>query len=131
MGGVEDGQLGPWQVAVVDDDQAVRQGLCNLLLSVGYSVTGYDSAESFLADGRLERYGCAVLDIKLQGMGGLDCQEQLLYRGVRLPLIFITGFGERAMETRALRAGAIAFLHKPIDVDALLHHLQQAMGGAP
>lgn len=118
-----------WPIAIVDDDGAVRQALNNLLRSVGYSTLEFDSAEAFLASGQLDGFGCAVLDIKLKGMSGIELQERLLALRVTVPTIVVTGHGDAAMRQRALRAGALAFLRKPIDVDALLGHIQQALAG--
>jgi len=118
----------PALIAVVDDDAAVRQAVGNLLQSVGYDSVGYDSAEAFLANAPLARLGCAVFDIKLKGISGFALQERLALAAVALPIIFVTGHADLAMEQRALGAGAIAFLRKPIDADALLGHIAHALG---
>jgi len=119
----------PSLIAVVDDDASVRQAVGNLLHSVGYDSVGFDSAEAFLATAPLARLGCAVLDIKLRGISGFALQERLVQSAVALPIIFVTGHADPAMEQRALGAGAIAFLRKPIDAGALLGHIAHALAG--
>lgn len=119
----------PGLIAVVDDDDAVRQALNNLLKSVGHATLLCASAEEFLACGRLADIACAVLDVKLKGMGGIELQERLRSAGLALPVIFITGHGDAAMQQRAMAGGALAFLRKPLDVDTLLVHIQRAFDG--
>lgn len=125
-------QVTPSLVAIVDDDSAVRAALGNLLKSIGYRILGFASGEEFLASPHLADIGCAVFDIKLKGISGFELQERLAATrpDIALPVIFITGFGDAAMRERALRAGAVAFLRKPVDVDALLGQLHDVLNGA-
>lgn len=114
-------------VFVVDDDEAVRGGLKQLLQSVGLRVQVYASAQDFLASYHLDAPGCLVLDIRMPGMGGLDLQERLAQQDIRLPIIFLTGHGDVPAAVRALKAGAMDFLEKPFNSQVLLDRIQQAI----
>lgn len=114
-------------VFVVDDDQAVRDSLRQLLQAVGLRVQIYASARDFLAAYQPDTPGCLVLDIRMPGMGGLDLQAQLIRQGMRLPIIFLTGHGDVPAAVRALKAGAMDFLQKPVNSQSLLDLVQQAI----
>ena len=114
-------------VFVVDDDRAVRDGLRQLLQAVGLRVQTYASAPDFLAAYQPDTPGCLVLDIRMPGMGGLDLQAQLVQEGVQLPIIFLTGHGDVPAAVRALKAGAMDFLQKPVNSQSLLDLVQQAI----
>ena len=114
-------------VFVVDDDQAVRDSLQQLLQAVGLRVQTYASARDFLLAYRPDTPGCLVLDIRMPGMGGLDLQAQLVQQGVQLPIIFLTGHGDVPAAVRALKAGAMDFLQKPVNSQSLLDLVQQAI----
>ena len=114
-------------VFVVDDDQAVRDSLRQLLQAVGLRVQTYASAQDFLSAYRPDTPGCLVLDIRMPGMGGLDLQSQLVQQGVRLPIIFLTGHGDVPAAVQALKAGAMDFLQKPVNSQSLLDLVQQAV----
>lgn len=114
-------------VFVVDDDQAVRDSLQQLLQAVGLRVQTYASAQDFLAAYQADTPGCLVLDIRMPGMGGLDLQAQLVQEGVQLPIIFLTGHGDVPAAVRALKAGAMDFLQKPVNSQSLLDLVQQAI----
>lgn len=117
----------PVLVCVVDDDDAVRQALDNLLTSVDYVPLSFASGEACLAYARLGDVDFAVVDVKLGGMSGFELQERLNAMDLDLPLVFISGHADSAMEELAMRAGAIALLHKPVDVDRLLVLIEQAL----
>ena len=114
-------------VFVIDDDQAVRESLHWLLESVGHRVCGYSSAREFLNvyDGTTP--GCLVLDVRIPGMSGLELQNHLLERDWCLPVIIVTGHGDVPMAVRAMKAGAIDFLQKPYNDQALLDRIQLAL----
>ena len=112
---------------IVDDDQAVRDGLKALLGARGFALETFDSAESFLAAMDRNVTGCAVLDIRMPGMNGLELQRELKRRAIALPVIIITGHGDVALAVTALKAGAIDFLEKPFDSDALLASIEDAL----
>jgi FixJ family two-component response regulator len=116
-------------VSIVDDDEAVRQALEGLLRSVGVQVAAFASAEEFLGSGQLQSTGCLILDLWMPGMGGLELQQRLAGYGQQIPIIILTAHGDDEARTRALSAGAVAFLGKPFDVDALLSAVETALGG--
>lgn len=107
-------------VSIVDDDEALRDSLRWLLESSGYSVATYVTAESFLAGYDPEQAGCLVLDIRMPGMSGLELQDELMRQGHAIPVIFITGHGDVPTAVRAMKKGAIEFIEKPFNDQALL-----------
>jgi FixJ family two-component response regulator len=114
-------------VYVVDDDPAVRDGLKALLTVSGYRIEAFDSAESFLAAADRGAVGCAILDIRMPGMNGLELQRELKRRGIALPVVIVTGHGDVPLAVAALKAGAVDFLEKPFDSDALLASIAEAL----
>jgi two-component system response regulator FixJ len=114
-------------VYVVDDDQAVRDGLKALLTVSGYQVEPFDSAESFLAAIDRGATGCAILDIRMPGMNGLELQRELKRRSMALPVVIVTGHGDVPLAVAALKAGAVDFIEKPFDSDALLSSIEEAL----
>jgi len=102
-------------VFIVDDDRDIRDELSLLLCRHGYRVALFASAEDFLDTLSLEWTGCAVLDIRMPGMSGLELQSELCQRGCPLPVIFITAHGDAATARAALKADAVDFLEKPVD----------------
>lgn len=121
----------PALVCVVDDDAAVRQALDNLLTSADYIPLCFESGEACLAYARLDDIDFAVVDVKLSGMTGFELQAKLSALDVNLPLVFISGHADQAMEELAVRAGAITLLHKPIDAERLLTLIGEALSGRP
>ncbi len=107
-------------VYLVEDDNAVRESIALLLQLRGYSAIGFDTAEAFLAAGRLQRPACLLLDIRLPGMSGLDLQRKLKEQGSKLPIVVMTAHGDVGTARRALREGAVDFLEKPVDEADLL-----------
>ena len=114
-------------VFVVDDDEAVRESIIFLLESSNLAVEGYPSAEAYLESYQPERPGCLVLDISMPGMSGLELQETLHARQIRIPIIFITGHGDVPMSVKALKAGALDFIEKPFDKELLLSRVNDAL----
>ncbi|MEM6392132.1 MAG: response regulator [Planctomycetota bacterium] len=114
------------QVYVVDDDPAVLESMGWLLEREGMTVTGFDRAESFLAQVGPDDRGCLVADLRLPGMSGLDLMEAMRQRGVRMPVIVITGHGEVSLAVRALKGGAEDFLEKPYEPKQLVDRVRQA-----
>lgn len=114
-------------VFVVDDDDAVRDSVSLLLETAGLSVEAYESAESFLAGLDSEQTGCLVLDMRMQGMGGMELQAELARRGIPLPIIFLTAHGDIPTTVRAMKAGAADFLTKPVDGAVLLERIEAAL----
>lgn len=111
-------------VHVVDDDDAVRAALCVLLESVSMEVRPYASAAEFLDAATPDMRGCLILDVRMPGMGGLELQQVLRERGIRLPVIIITSHGDVPMAVRAMKAGALDFLLKPFNEQELLDRIQ-------
>lgn len=114
-------------VFVVDDDPAIRESLANLLESRGLRVRTYPSAEAFLAAYDPREPGCAVLDVRLRGMSGLELQARLARDGNSLPVIILTGHGDIPMAVRAAKAGAVDFLEKPVNDEVLLQRIHLAL----
>jgi FixJ family two-component response regulator len=114
-------------VFVVDDDASVRNAIGSLLRSVGLIAQLFASAEDFLATPKPDVPACAILDLRMPGLGGLDCQRQLSEAGFHIPIIFMTGYGDIPMSVRAMKAGAVDFLIKPFRNQPLLDAVQQAI----
>ena len=114
-------------VNVVDDDESVRRSLQTLLEEVGIAVATFPSAEAFLQELREDSRGCILLDVRMPGMSGLDLQEYLANRHIQLPVIIITGHGDVPMAVRAMKAGALDFIEKPFNDEALLDSIRRAL----
>jgi len=114
-------------IAIVDDDEAVRRAMGSLLRSLGHSVAAFDSAEAFLESGQVSTTTCLITDLHMPGMSGLDLQKRLIEEGHRIPVIFLTGFPDENVRNRAIKAGALAFLTKPVNTDHLLGHLEKVL----
>ena len=114
-------------VAVIDDDESVRTALKELLRSVGLPAQAFASAEDFLKSGQQRDTGCLIADIRMPGMSGLELQAKLNADHIRVPTIFITAHGDEKMRMQALRAGAVEFLAKTFDDDALLERVRAAL----
>lgn len=118
-------------VHIVDDDDAVCRGLGALLSVRGYTVESYPTAEDFLARLPASPCGCALVDLRLPGMSGLELQRELKRRGIALPIVVITGHGDVPAAVAALKTGAVDFLEKPFDSDAVLASIEEALGNRP
>jgi FixJ family two-component response regulator len=114
-------------VAIVDDDDLMRTALQGLLKSAGLHAQSFASAEEFLKSGQQHDTACLITDIRMPGMSGLDLQAQLNADHCRIPTIFITAHGDAKMRMQAMRAGAVEFLAKPFDDEALLESVRAAM----
>jgi len=114
-------------VYVVDDDPSVRVAMERLLKSVGLTVETFASAWEFLDQVTPEWSGCLIVDLRMPGMGGLDLQDQLSASQVSLPVIFLTGYGTVPASVRAMKAGAVDFLEKPVDDQTLLDAVHKAL----
>ena len=115
------------RITVVDDDESVRDALENLISSVGFEVKLFASAESFLDSDAPLQTDCAVLDLRLPGMNGLELQRRLSTDGQRTPVVIITAQGDDKTQTEAVAAGAVAFLKKPIKEEVLLAAIDTAL----
>src|SRR6267154_3888358 len=114
-------------VAIVDDDDSMRSALQGLLKAVGLPAQAFGSAEEFLNSGQQHQTGCLIADIRMPGMSGLHLQAKLNDEHCRIPTIFITAHGDTRMRMQALRAGAVDFLAKPFDDEALLGSVRAAL----
>ncbi len=114
-------------IAVVDDDDALRNSLDDLLQSVGFRVQGFASAEAFLQAPPAPETACLLLDVRLPGMNGLELQRQLGGMHWRIPIIFVTAYADDDVRAHALAAGAIAVLSKPCREADLLHAIDVAL----
>ena len=114
-------------VAVVDDDESVRESLPDLLREFGFAAVAYPSAEEFLASGKIGETKCLVLDIAMPGIAGLGLQRELKARGQEIPIVFITASKDECVRREALREGAAALLLKPFSDTALLEALTKAL----
>ena len=117
----------PPLIHVVDDDDALRTALLRLLGAAGFEARGYASAGDFLLEPPPDRPGCLLLDVRMPGPSGLELQEALRRRGNPLPIVFMTGFADVGSGVRAMKAGAVDFLSKPDERDALLDALRRAL----
>ena len=114
-------------IAIVDDDDLMRGALQGLLKTIGLSARTFASAEEFLDSGDQHQTGCLIADIRMPGISGLDLQAKLNAEHCRIPTIFITAHGDEKMRMQALRAGAVEFLTKPFDDEALLGIVRAAL----
>ncbi len=114
-------------VFVVDDDPSVRSSLKFLLSTVGLQVESFDSADTFFQRKRSDVPSCLVLDVRLPGLSGLDFQRELAARSILIPIVFLTGHGDIPMSVRAMKAGAVEFLTKPVRDQDLLDAVRIAL----
>ena len=114
-------------IHIVDDDDSLRTAVLRLLSASGYEARGYASTGDFLLHANLEGPGCLLLDLNLPGPSGLELQEELLRRGVTLPVVFLTGRAGVPESVRAMKSGAEDFLTKPVERQTLLEALDRAL----
>jgi two-component system, LuxR family, response regulator FixJ len=117
-------------VALVDDDEAVREAVSDLLLVLGIACRTFDRAEAFMAEYGPDRFDCLITDVSMPGRSGLELQERLRELGSSMPVIIITADTSPATRARALSSGALACLTKPINDDVLFRHLEFALNRA-
>ncbi len=118
------------QVAIIDDDEAVRDSLGWLLEAQGYAVSRFRSADHFLQNWNSTTTGCLVLDIRMPGMTGIELHDLLVSEGHQVPVIFITGHGDVPMAVSRMKKGAVDFLQKPFNQDELRKLVEQALAHA-
>src|SRR5437879_13015691 len=114
-------------VAIVDDDDSMRSALQGLLKATGLPSRAFASAEEFLTSGDQHKTACLIADIRMPGMSGLELQARLNAEHCRIPIIFITAHGDEKMRMQALRAGAVEFMAKPFNDEALLESVRAAL----
>lgn len=113
-------------VRIIDDEPDIRAGLAFMLECAGWRSVSYASGHDFLTKDSPAVPGCAVLDVRMPGMTGIELQHELIRRGNALPVIFLTGHGDIDMAVRAMQEGAVHFLQKPVDRDRLLEAIEKA-----
>lgn len=114
-------------VAIVDDDELIRDSLHGLMKEAGFPALSFASAEEFLNSGEQQHTACLIADIRMPGMSGLELQSRLNKERHRIPIIFITAQGDEKMRMQALRGGAVEFLTKPFDDEVLLDSVRAAL----
>lgn len=114
-------------ISIVDDDELVRDGVRNLVRSLGYSANAYASAEACLRSDDFWSSSCVIADIQMPGMSGADLQAVLIAKGNAIPIIFMTAFADDKMRRRVLDAGASGYLQKPFDDNSLVECLEKAL----
>jgi FixJ family two-component response regulator len=114
-------------VAVVDDDELLRDALRRLLKASGLGAVSFESAEDLLNSGRLPEIACLIADVRMPGMSGLELQAKLKAGQCAIPIIFITAHGDTKMRVQAMRDGAVEFLTKPFDNAVLLEMVHAAL----
>ena len=116
----------PW-ISIVDDDALARDGIRELVESLGYTAIAFESAQHFLASSALEETTCLITDVQMPGLNGLELQEALNAQGYQTPVILITAYPNENYRSRALENGAIGFLSKPFDDRSLIECLTTAI----
>lgn len=114
-------------VLVIDDDASLREALSSLFRSVGLQVRTFGSAQEFLQSNPPDGPSCLVLDVRLPGLSGLDFQAELAKANIRIPIVFMTGYGDIPMTVRAMKAGAVEFLPKPFRDQDMLDAVQAGL----
>jgi FixJ family two-component response regulator len=114
-------------IAIIDDDESVRLATKSLVMSLGLAGETFQSAEEFLASDSFAEARCLVADVQLSGMSGIELQHDLVSRGCLTPIIFITAFPNESLRRKAMSAGAVGFLIKPFDCNALAECLETAL----
>ena len=114
-------------VSIVDDDPLAREGIRELVESLGYKTLAFVSAQDFLQSGAITKTGCLITDLQMPGLNGLELQERLQAQGYHMPVILITAYPNEKHRSRAMSAGAIGFLSKPFEEQSLVECLTIAM----
>ena len=114
-------------IAIVDDDESARSAIYGVLRSVGLNPRSFSSAEEFLASGQQNEAACLITDVRMPGMSGLELQGRLAGEGCRIPIIFVTAYGDERVRALAMKGGAIVCLGKPFDDKVLLESVRSAL----
>ncbi len=115
-------------ISIVDDDASARTATGRLVRALGFRALAFASGEDFLLSAQLHETSCLVSDVQMPQMGGLELQTRLRAAGSRIPIIFMTAFPHEAVRERALAAGALCVLAKPLDASTLSRYVEQALG---
>ena len=114
-------------IAIVDDDEPLREALGSILKAAGFPIDTFASAEEFLDSPQRRNTTCLLLDVRLPGMSGIELQRRLLDTNRSLPIIFVTAHGDASVRDLVMKAGATGFLNKPVRSDALLKEIHAAI----
>ena len=114
-------------IAIVDDDESVRIATRSLVRSLGFTAHTYASAEDFLQSQHVSECSCVITDVQMPGLSGVDLQSRLAAEGRNTPVILMTAFSDPAVKARAMKAGAVCFLSKPFEGQALVRCLEEAL----
>jgi FixJ family two-component response regulator len=114
-------------VFLVDDDPAIRDSLTLMIEQEGFTIKAFESADAFLTAYQPEHFGCAIIDIRMPGMDGMQLQEALNKLNIMLPIIFLTGHGDIPKSVKAIKAGAVDFLTKPVTREKLMASVKSAI----
>ena len=114
-------------IAIVDDDEPLREALGSVLKAAGFVIDTFGSAEEFLDSPQRRNTSCLILDVRLPGMSGIELQRRLLDANCEVPVIFVTAHGDGSLRDLVMKAGAAGFLNKPVRSDALLREIQAAL----
>lgn len=115
-------------ISIVDDDPSLREAMLGLVRSLGFDAVTFPSAEDFLQSEQIDETTCLITDVQMPGLTGVELQSHLISRGSAVPIIFVTASPERRIEAQVRSAGAVGFLNKPFDDEALVECLNQALG---
>jgi FixJ family two-component response regulator len=114
-------------IAIIDDDEPLREALGSVLKAAGFAADAFSSAEDFLESSEWRSTRCLILDVRLPGMSGIELQRHLVEAKRRIPIVFVTGHGDDSIREVVMGAGAFAFLTKPVRRDALLKEISAAL----
>jgi len=117
-------------ISIVDDDPCVREAMFGLVRSLGFDAIAFASAEDFLQSETADETSCLITDVQMPGLSGIELQSELASRRPQMPIIFVTASPEPSIEARVRSAGAVGFLNKPFNDEALIHCLDQALGAS-
>jgi FixJ family two-component response regulator len=117
-------------IAIVDDDETVRDATEQLVQSLDYNASTFGSADEFLKSEQVHDTSCLITDVQMPGLNGIDLQDRLIARGHRIPIIFMTGYPDDSVRARAMKAGAVCFLNKPLREDHFIGCIEKALKAA-
>jgi FixJ family two-component response regulator len=117
-------------IAIVDDDETMRDAIQTLVRSLGYYASTFGSADEFLKSEQVHDTSCLITDVQMPGLNGIDLQDRLIARGDRIPIIFMTGYPDDGVRARAMKAGAVGFLNKPFSPDHFIGCIEKALKAA-
>jgi FixJ family two-component response regulator len=117
-------------IAIVDDDEGMRDAIQSLVQSLGHKVSTFASADEYLNSEQVHDTSCLISDVQMPGLNGLDLQDHLIARGHRIPIIFLTGYPDDSVRARAIKAGAVDFLVKPFKPDHFVGCIDKALKAA-